>query len=110
DYVVRGHGEHVFRALVDALGRGDDPRGLPGLAYRDPATGSPASNPNAPIPHPDALPGFPYHRVDVPRYVRRTFMGARTLPHHSSYGCPFYCNFCAVVNMVDGRWLAQSAE
>ena len=39
-----------------------------------------------------------------------TFMGERTLPHHSSYGCPFFCNFCAVVNMVGGRWLAQSAE
>src|SRR5438874_2390650 len=39
-----------------------------------------------------------------------TFMGNRTLPHHSSYGCPFFCNFCAVVNMVGGRWLAQSAE
>jgi pyruvate-formate lyase-activating enzyme len=37
-------------------------------------------------------------------------MGARTLPHHSSYGCPFFCNFCAVVNMVNGRWLAQSAK
>jgi phage gp46-like protein len=37
-------------------------------------------------------------------------MGSRTLPHHSSYGCPFFCNFCAVVNLVNGRWLAQSAE
>jgi radical SAM superfamily enzyme YgiQ (UPF0313 family) len=43
------------------------------------------------------------------QYVRRTFLGTRTLPHHSSYGCPFFCNFCAVVNMVNGRWLAQSA-
>jgi phage gp46-like protein len=56
------------------------------------------------------LPDFPYQRIDVNRYVRKTFMGARTLPHHSSYGCPFFCNFCAVVNMVNGRWLAQSAE
>ncbi|MCZ7545191.1 MAG: B12-binding domain-containing radical SAM protein [Anaerolineae bacterium] len=46
----------------------------------------------------------------MPRYIRRTFMGARTLPHHSSYGCPFFCNFCAVVNMVNGRWRPQSAE
>jgi hypothetical protein len=37
-------------------------------------------------------------------------MGRRTLAHHSSYGCPFFCNFCSVVNMVNGRWLAQSAE
>jgi len=45
----------------------------------------------------------------MPRYVRATFLGSRTLPHHSSYGCPFVCNFCAVVNMVNGRWLPQSA-
>ncbi|MCB0244897.1 MAG: B12-binding domain-containing radical SAM protein [Anaerolineae bacterium] len=64
----------------------------------------------APIPHPDRLPGWPYHRVDVPRYIRSTFMGSRTMTHHSSYGCPFFCNFCAVVNMVNGRWLAHSAE
>jgi anaerobic magnesium-protoporphyrin IX monomethyl ester cyclase len=64
----------------------------------------------APIPHPNTLPDFPYHRVDMERYIRPTFMGRRTLPHHSSYGCPFFCNFCAVVNMVNGRWLAQSAE
>ncbi|MEZ4768404.1 MAG: radical SAM protein [Caldilineales bacterium] len=71
---------------------------------------SPVSNTLAPIPHPDRLPGWPYHRVDVPRYIRNTFMGSRTMTHHSSYGCPFFCNFCAVVNMVNGRWLAHSAE
>jgi radical SAM superfamily enzyme YgiQ (UPF0313 family) len=43
-------------------------------------------------------------------YLKDCFLGRRTLPHHSSYGCPFFCNFCAVVNMVNGRWLAQSAE
>ena len=107
DYVVRGHGERVFKALVEALRAEQDPTGLAGLAYK--LDGEPVSNPLAPIPHPDELPGFPYARVPVARYVRRTFMGARTLPHHSSYGCPFFCNFCAVVNMVNGRWLAQSA-
>jgi hypothetical protein len=56
------------------------------------------------------LPGFPYHAVPVERYTKDCFLGRRTLPHHSSYGCPFFCNFCAVVNMVEGRWLAQSAE
>jgi radical SAM superfamily enzyme YgiQ (UPF0313 family) len=115
DYVVRGHGEFVFRSLVNALRRGDDPSTLAGLAYRSPTKngqGIPdvVSNVMAPIPHPDHLPDFPYHRVDVPRYIRPTFLGRRTLSHHSSYGCPFFCNFCAVVNMVNGRWLAQSAE
>jgi tRNA A37 methylthiotransferase MiaB len=108
DYVVRGHGEQVFKALVDALTRGEAPTHLPGLAFRD--HGDIHSNASAPIPHPDALPDWPYQRVDMARYIRPTFIGSRTLPHHSSYGCPFFCNFCAVVNMVHGRWLAQPAE
>ena len=130
DYVVRGHGEVVFKGLVDTLRHGDDPLTGLALAFREEwkvggerpdtlpinnstnsqFTNSQFSNSLAPIPHPDHLPDFPYHRVDVPRYIRRTFMGNRTMTHHSSYGCPFFCNFCAVVNMVNGRWLAQSAE
>ena len=110
DYVVRGHGEVVFKNLIEALMRGGDPTALPGLAYRDRIRGVVRSNALAPIPHPDQLPDFPYHRVEVGKYIRRTFMGSRTLSHHSSYGCPFFCNFCAVVNLVNGRWLAQSAE
>lgn len=109
DYVVRGHGEVVFRELLERLERDEDVTGLQGLAYRD-ANGQPVSNPLAPIPHPQRLPDFPYHRVDVATYVRKCYLGDRTLSHHSSYGCPFFCNFCAVVNMVNGRWLPQSAE
>lgn len=162
DYVVRGHGEVAFKALLDALVAGGDASRVLGVVSRtgrvdafegmtrwrdDKANGSVAisqaeadaighginssavtpspahsltlslasaasltSATMPPIPRPDTLPDFPYHRVEMERYVRRTFMGKRTLPHHSSYGCPFFCNFCAVVNMVNGRWLAQSAE
>lgn len=126
DYVVRGHGEVVFKTLLDTLRRGDIPTAQPGLAFRRASSSAPAAasasaltidsslliidHSPAPLPHPDHLPDWPYHRVDMPRYLRRTFMGQRTFTHHSSYGCPFFCNFCAVVNMVNGRWLAQSAE
>lgn len=82
---------------------------IPGLAYRNDA-GEPVSNPLAPIPHPVKLPVWNFDRLPVARYVRPTFLGSRTLGYHSSYGCPFFCNFCAVVNMVNGRWLPQSAE
>ena len=110
DYVVCGHGEFVFVDLVDRLLSGESPNDLPGLAYRNLGSGEVVKNPDAPIPHPKDLPElFPYHRLDVERYLRRTFLGKRTLPHHSSYGCPFFCNFCAVVNMVNGRWKAQTS-
>ncbi len=108
DVVVRGHGEETFRSLLSRWKEGEDPADLPGLGFdrggEVVTTGMPS------IPHPGKLPDFPYHRVAMERYVRPTFMGKRTLPHHSSYGCPFFCNFCAVVKMVEGGWLAQSAE
>lgn len=113
DYVVRGHGEYAFQALLDLLRQRERPTptelaAIPGLAYRN-EEGQPVTNPLAPIPHPARLPPFPFDRVPVERYLRRTFLGERTLGYHSSYGCPFFCNFCAVVNMVEGRWLAQTA-
>lgn len=108
DYVIRGHGELAFLELLNGLELGSFPHNLAGLAYRD-DQGAVIENLMAPIPHPEELPPWPYHRIDMGRYVRNTFLGSRTLPHHSSYGCPFTCNFCAVVNMVNGRWLAQSA-
>ena len=110
DYVIVGHGEQVLRDVLDALRLGREPEAIPGVAYRSSRSDSVSFTGTAPIPHPDQLPDFPYHRVDAQRYHRRTFLGNRTLSHHSSYGCPFLCNFCAVVNLGNGRWLAQSAE
>jgi radical SAM superfamily enzyme YgiQ (UPF0313 family) len=110
DWVVRGHGELVFAEFLRRRASGEDPTDLAGLAHARTNGGEPVSNPVAPIPHPDQLPDFPYDRIDLLRYVRPTVLGRRTLSHHSSYGCPFFCNFCAVVNMVNGSWRAQSAE
>jgi anaerobic magnesium-protoporphyrin IX monomethyl ester cyclase len=109
DWVVRGHGEMVFREFLLRWSGNRDMAALPGLAYRD-ANGRPVSNSMAPIPLPDTLPEFPYDRITLSDYVRPTVLGSRTLSHHSSYGCPFFCNFCAVVNMVNGAWKPQSAE
>lgn len=117
DFVVRGHGELAFKELLATLhathpqpatGNPSLFQAIPGLAYRDP-TGRPVSNPLAPLPRPKDLPPFNFERLPVERYIRRTFLGERTLGYHSSYGCPFFCNFCAVVNMVDGKWLPQTA-
>lgn len=110
DFVVRGHGERVFDSLLDHLeGAGPEPSEIPGLAWKtDDGTGR--SNALTPVPDPGELPPWNLDRVPMERYLRRSFLGDRTVAYHSSYGCPFRCNFCAVVTMVDGRWLAQPAE
>ena len=58
--------------------------------------------------HLDELPDCRTHRVPMARYIHPTYLGARTMAHNSSFGCPFACSFCAVVAMSNRRWLAQS--
>ena len=108
DYAFRGHSEREFAAFLRKFRAGDDFTTLAGLAYRKPG-GEVRMNPKPPVPDINDLPDFPYERVPMERYVRATFMGSRTISHHSSYGCPFLCNFCAVVHKVNGRYSAQNA-
>ncbi len=106
DVAVRGHADVAFPHLIDALTTNADVSSLPGVAVR----GSSARIPEAPIPRASELAPFPWHRVQLERYVRSTVLGRRTLGYHASYGCPYVCNFCAVVNMVGGRWTGLPAE
>ena len=108
DFVVRGHGEHAFLALLASLEQGTDPPPVPGLGWADSGRGLRTGS-VAPVPDPEALPPFPFHRLPMPAYLRETFLGRRTLGYHSSYGCPFTCNFCGVVSLTSGRWRPQSA-
>lgn len=109
DYVVRAHGEQVFVQLLEQLeSRSGALADIPGLAYKD--ENGPRTNALAPLPLPAQLPSWNLARVPFERYLRATFLGQRTVGYHSSYGCPFLCNFCAVVNLVNGRWVAQPAQ
>lgn len=109
DFLLRGHAEEAFIALLDALQAGTGWRNQAGLSWRD-ESGTVTHNPIGPVPDLNSLPDYPYERVDMESYVLNTFLGSRTLSHHASYGCPFTCNFCGVVNMVNGRYSAQSPE
>jgi anaerobic magnesium-protoporphyrin IX monomethyl ester cyclase len=108
DYVVVSAGEETLLELVDTLEAGGDPATVAGLAFaRD---GQVIQTIKRQPRSPNTLPWFPYDKVPVERYISKTHLGTRTLSHHSSFGCPFFCNFCAVVNLAEGRWLAESAE
>lgn len=110
DFVVRGHGEAAVVSLLRELRAGGDPRRggvAEGLACRG-ADGALIRGPVARVPNVDGLPEFPFHRIDMDAYARPTFLGQRTIGYHSSYGCPFLCNFCGVVSLARGRWNAHS--
>ncbi len=108
DYVIQGQGEVPFRRLVDTLYTGGALEDVPALGYND--NGTIRVNPRAPLVPLDNLPWYPYDRIDVSRYIGRSYLGDRVLSHNSSFGCPFACNFCAVVALSKRRWIPESAE
>jgi radical SAM superfamily enzyme YgiQ (UPF0313 family) len=106
DFVVRGQGELTLLELLEALGKGGDLASLRSLSWRQ--AGALRRNPARPLVPLDELPDWPYDSVPMERYLHSHYLGRRVGTHHSSYGCPFGCNFCAVVSMVNRRWLSQS--
>ncbi len=108
DYIIQGQGEAPFRQFVDTLHHGGTLTDIPSLGYND--NGTPKVNPRAPVVPLNGLPWYPYDKIDVDRYVGRSYLGKRVLSHNTSFGCPFACNFCAVVALANRRWIPESAE
>ena len=107
DYCVVGQGERAFPALLDRLDHGGALSSIPGLVYRD--AGTARNNGPAALEPLDPLPEWPYDRLPMERYLHTHYLGRRVGAHHSSYGCAFQCNFCGIVPIAGGRWVAESA-
>jgi anaerobic magnesium-protoporphyrin IX monomethyl ester cyclase len=108
DVCVHSQGEATFLELVRILARGGSLGDVAGISWRE--NGAVRSTPRRPLLPLDDLPDWPYHRVPMERYLHRHYLGERVTAHHSSFGCPFACNFCAVVQMARRRWMAESPE
>lgn len=105
DFCVIGQGERAFLELVRTLHGGGDLAAIAGLSWCD--GDSVRHNPQRPLVPLEELPEWPYHRVPMERYIHRHYLGDRVGTHHSSYGCPFGCTFCALVPIVNRKWVAQ---
>jgi len=102
DAVVRGEGEPVLPALLDAFASSRDLASVPGITYR--SGGGVASSPEAPIVADlDELPLPAFHRY--PR-VKRSW----TLPLEVGRGCPFSCTFCSTNRFFGRRFRMRSPD
>jgi radical SAM superfamily enzyme YgiQ (UPF0313 family) len=108
DYAVRSQGELTLLELLGVLQQGGSLSAIAGLSYRE--GGRVVHNAPRPLTPLDQFPIFPYHRIAVEKYVQRNYVGSRTLDQNSSFGCPFACNFCAIVSMTNRGWLPEPAE
>lgn len=108
DYAIEGQGEAPFRKFIDTIHQGGSIEDVPSLIWND--SGTIRTNPRAPMVPLDNLPLFPYHRLNMSDYLGKSYLGDAVLCHNTSFGCPFACNFCAVVRLVNQRWLPESPE
>lgn len=108
DVCVIGQGEQTIRELMRAIRNGGPLSTIAGIAYRE--NGAIRRTPPRALTPLDELPDWPYHQLPVERYFHKHYLGDRVATHHSSFGCPFACNFCAVVGMSNRKWVAQSPD
>ena len=97
DYVVLGEGEETLPELVRALRNGKDPRGIPGIAYKDPESGNPVRSPerNGPVDL-DAFPCFDPEKLRAPVEISR--------------GCPWGCKYCQTPRLFGNRVRHRSID
>jgi anaerobic magnesium-protoporphyrin IX monomethyl ester cyclase len=108
DLCVRGQGEQTLVEVIRALKRGGDLGAISGVAFKK--DGRIQHTPPRALTPLDELPAWPYHRLPMDRYFHAHYLGERVGTHHSSFGCPFACDFCAVVGMSSRKWVAQSPD
>ena len=108
DICVRGQGEQTLLEVIRALQNGGDLSAIDGVSFRNDGKIH-HTRPRA-LTALDDLPPWPYHRLPMERYFHKHYLGDRVGTHHSSFGCPFACNFCAVVGMSNRKWVAQSPD
>ena len=112
DVIVNGMGDKCFPALLDAFEKNRSFDGIKNLIYL--SENKILRTPKSEIPELDELPLLPYEKLSgfysLDKYLAKTYLGAKTIAYHSSFGCPFTCSFCAVVPIYNARWKGYSSD
>lgn len=100
DLVVRGEGEAVLPALLEALAGSRDLASVPGLTYRSGDGFHETASPPL-LDDLDVLPLPAYHLYPEPRR-------GEALPVEAGRGCPFACTFCSTNTFFGRRFRLKS--
>ncbi|MDF2571871.1 MAG: B12-binding domain/radical domain protein [Sporomusa sp.] len=98
DYIILGEGEQTLKMLLAALSKGQNFKGIPGVAYR--IEGAIIAGQPQVVTNLDTIP-FPYTDEDM------SSLRDKILYYESSRGCPFSCQYCLSSATVGVRFLAQ---
>jgi len=94
DFVVRGEGQVTLPELVNAISKGGGFESIAGLSYRD-AENKVCHNPDRPTCTQEEFAALPAPNLQlIEGHQRMTQM-----PYMTSWGCPYGCDFCSVIQM-----------
>lgn len=109
DAAVSGLGEMPMLEICRRLAAGSrDFDGIEGVTWRD-ANGEIRRNAPQKLLDINQFPSYPWHLVDLERYVQSDFT-SRTLCYNTSMACPFGCAFCGVISAFPRGWTGYAAE
>jgi len=99
DGVVAGEGEIAFCRVLEALGKGRPPEGIPGVLYRE--NGTVINNgPPCAIEELDSLPMPRREVLDYKKYYYVIGKEVTATSMVSSRGCPYQCTFCSTPGKI----------
>ena len=112
DYIINGPGDYAFPALLNALENNQNIDEIENLIFVK--NGEIIKTKKAELVNYDDLNPLPYNKLNeiynLDSYLGKTYLGAKTIAYHSSFGCPFTCSFCAVVPIYNAKWKGKSAD
>ena len=110
DYAIRGQGEETFAQLLGRLPAGE-PEGMAsiaGLSWR--RDGGFVHNADRAFSTTGLRSVLPYERLQNPaQYLKKTYLGRRTVAYQAALGCRFRCTFCGVAAMFKGKTALPAA-
>ncbi len=110
DIVVRGEGEQTMLELVQAIEKKTGFDKIAGISYKE--NGKVKSNGERPFLDMNKLPLPAWHLLDAEKYAKPyPYLEAkRSLPVHTSRGCPWRCTFCYNLFVNKRHWRSKTAE
>lgn len=109
DIIVMSQGEYAFLEIVNRIENNESLSGIEGVIYKD--EGNIIHNTQALLKEKKELPLFPFHLIDIKRYIRSDEkIGTHILNYVSSQGCPFECTFCSEVALYDRKWKSYGVD
>lgn len=105
-------GEYTTLELIEALKRNFSPNKVKGLWLKEKGalfSGFIFTGVRPSIMDMEKLPPYPWHLIDMQKYLRSLPLGRKKITLVESRGCPFDCSFC-YVQVMFGPWRGKSVE